>query len=157
MVRRRGITPTPLKSFWSCIQTIYKRENCLAWIMGLQFERAHIILAVIVVMMNLNASVSKIGWRNERETFVQSPKRQVNILRKDIMWSSMQSDWREFFGICDEWYRKPLTGVEKFFRKPFCDVFFFRISKTLSPVVGALNTLLVNKTALGLQNTEYTY
>ena len=44
------------------------------------------------------------------------------------------------------------AGVEKMIRKTFSPRLFFRKTKTLSPVVGALSTMPVRKYGLGLLN-----
>ena len=47
---------------------------------------------------------------------------------------------------------KAFVGLEKFLQKNFCPCLFFGKPKTLPPTIGALSTLLENKSGLGLQN-----
>ena len=44
------------------------------------------------------------------------------------------------------------AGVEKMIRETFLTHIFFRNKKTLSPVIGALSSMLVKKSVLGLLN-----
>ena len=45
-----------------------------------------------------------------------------------------------------------IAGVEKIIRKTFLPLLFFGKSKTLSPIVGALSTISVQKSGPGLLN-----
>ena len=41
-----GITPNPLKKFWSCTRIILMPENGLSYVTGLRYALGHITLAV---------------------------------------------------------------------------------------------------------------
>ena len=46
----QGYYPKPSKRFWLCICTISKLEKCLAYVIGLRWARACVILAVLLGM-----------------------------------------------------------------------------------------------------------
>ena len=63
------------------------------------------------------------------------------------MVSEIQPEWIFLQHVnCDT--RDSFAGVEKMISETFLPRLFFRKNKTLSPVVGALNTMLVRKAGL---------
>ena len=57
------------------------------------------------------------------------------------------------YAMCDKGYRAGVCGAGKFSPRICLPCLFFGKLKTLPPIVGALGTLLVKKTGMGIQNT----
>ena len=65
---------------------------------------------------------------------------------------AIQSEW--IFLQCVTWdTRDAFVGVEKMIQETFLPRLFFGKAKNISPVVGALSTMLVKKAGLGLLNS----
>ena len=135
-------------AYWFCIRRISRPERSLGHVRYLRCSQAHIILGVPSGTTSPKAiGRESIRWHGTiSETAGKYPQESYSAVI-----CAIQSEW--IFLQLITWYTGgALAGVEKIIRKPFCLVFFFWNTKTLSPIVGTLSMMPIKVARLGLLN-----